>query len=166
MSSYSLKACEYYNFDGTGVFSAGGAFAIGQDMLTINDVNTAILVIAARGTVNPQEMIGDYFKGGEDDFLNAKVWHNVYDFEEKIWDGLDDYLAKYPVIKSKENLKILVTGHSLGGAAANMVGARFTNGVGSGEWWGSSVAKDDIYVYTYGAIEVLTTFTMAQTLYS
>lgn len=164
-SSYSLYACEYYNFDGAGLFSAGGAFAIGQDTLTINGVNTTVLVVAARGTINFQEMVGDLFKGGEVDFLNTKVWANVYDFEEKIWDGLNDYITRYPAITSKESLKILITGHSLGGAAANMFGARLTAGVGSNEWWGSKISKDDIYVYTFGAIKVLTTETNMRTGY-
>lgn len=156
-SEYSLYACEYYNFDGTSIFAGGGAFAIGQDTLTINNVNTTLLVIVARGTINAQEGIGDYFKGGEVDFLNTEVWRNAYDFEEKIWDGLMDYIEKFPVIRSKENLKILITGHSLGGAAANMIGARFTNGIGGDEWWSGHVTKDDVYVYTFGAIEVFST---------
>lgn len=156
-SSYGLYACEYYNFDGTGFLSAGGAFAIGQDVLTVNGVDTTILVIVARGTKNLQETIGDLFKGGEIGFLNTKVWNNVYDFEEKVWNGLNDYIEKYPAVQSVEHLKILITGHSLGGAAANMFGARLTHGIGGDEWWGDKVLKDDIYVYTFGAIKVLTT---------
>ena len=134
-SEYGLYACKYKYFDGNGIFSEGGAFAIGQDTLTVNGTNTTILVIAARGTINVQEAIGDYFHGGEDDFLGMKVYHNVYDFEEKIWKGIDEYITEYPAIKSTENLKILITGHSLGGAAANLVGARFTDGIGDSEWW-------------------------------
>lgn len=156
-SEYGLYACKYKYFDGNGIFSEGGAFAIGQDTLTVNGTNTTILVIAARGTINVQEAIGDYFHGGENDFLGMKVYHNVYDFEEKIWKGIDEYITEYPAIKSTENLKILITGHSLGGAAANLVGARFTDGIGDSEWWSDKVLQEDIYVYTYGAIKALTT---------
>ena len=156
-SEYGLYACKYKYFDGNGIFSEGGAFAIGQDTLTVIGTNTTILVIAARGTINVQEAIGDYFHGGENDFLGMKVYHNVYDFEEKIWKGIDEYITEYPAIKSTENLKILITGHSLGGAAANLVGARFTDGIGDSEWWSDKVLQEDIYVYTYGAIKALTT---------
>lgn len=125
--------------------------------MTVNGTNTTILVIAARGTINVREMIGDFAHGGEDDFHGMKVYHNVHDYEEKIWNGLDEYIAKYPAIKSAKNLKILITGHSLGGAAANLVGAKFMYGIGDSEWWSDKVLQEDIYVYTYGAIKALTT---------
>ena len=142
----------------------GGAFAIGHLACSINGTDTTILIITARGTKNISESLGDFFKGWPLDpnkvhpFLDRTVWDNVYDFEEQIWDGLNEYVNKlYPDVKSTQHLKILVTGHSLGGAAANMVGARLTAGIGSSEWWGDKAVQDDIYVYTFGAIEVLTT---------
>lgn len=167
-SSYDIYACETYYYTSNPKFgdleisAGGGAFAIGQDTLNIDGVDTTILIITARGTTTWGETFGDLWKGWYLDpnkvhsFLDRTVWDNVYDFEEKIWEGIDNYINKYPVIQSKENLKILITGHSLGGAAANMIGARFTNGVGSGEWWGDKLSKDDIYTYTFGAIKVLT----------
>lgn len=170
-SSYSIYACELYRYTNGPKFLnlelsfGGGAFAIGQDTLNIDGTDTTILIITARGTTTWGETFGDLCKGWYLDpekvhsFLGRNVWDNVYDFEELIWEGINDYINKYPAIKAKENLKILVTGHSLGGAAANMVGARLTNGIGSSEWWGDKITKDDIYVYTFGAIKVLTTNT-------
>lgn len=152
--SCGLYACEYKNFSFADWKSA--AYAIGQDTIAINGVDTTILVITARGTKNLAEGIGDLRKGGEIAFLGTQVWKNVYDFEEEIWNGLNDYIDKYPAIKSKQNLKILVNGHSLGGAAANLLGARFTHEVGGSDWWSDLVEKEDIYVYTFGAIKVLT----------
>ncbi len=157
-SAYSLYACEYHGFDGVNAYeSYGGAFAIGQDTLTIDGVDTTILVVTARGTKNLREGVGDIFKGGQAEILGTKVWYDVYDFYRKIWKAIDDYIMRYPAIQEKEDLKILITGHSLGGAAANLVGARFTDGVGKDGWWGRLVSKEDIYVYTFGAIKVLTT---------
>lgn len=149
LSDYRLYACEAYNYGDS------AAFVIGQDNLYINGRETTILVIVARGTQTIPEQIGDAFRGGEQPFLDQIVWNNVYDFEEKIWKELDSYIEKYPSLKTESDLKILVTGHSLGGAAANTIGARFTYGVGQGEWWSDKVSKDDIYVYTFGAIKVL-----------
>ncbi|MCI8785549.1 MAG: leucine-rich repeat protein [Eubacterium sp.] len=148
--SYGISDCECYNFDGS------AAFAIGQTALTIDGADATVLVITARGTKNFAETVGDLFKGGEVDFLGKRVWKNVHEFYQKIRDGLDDYIEKYPAIKTKEHLKILVNGHSLGGAAANMVGARLTNDEGiSGYMWRQYIGKEDIYVYTFGAIKVL-----------
>ena len=54
--------------------------------------------------------------------------------------------------------KLYLTGHSLGGAAANLLAARFTrfSELDGTEWWAQSTSKDDIYCYTFGAIDVLT----------
>lgn len=167
--SYDISYCKLSNYTSGSIFPdlelslGGGAFAIGQDTLNIGGVDTTVLIIAARGTTTWGEAIGDLWKGwyGDPDkvhqYLNRTVWDNVYDFEEILWEGIDTYLDEYLDIKTKENLKILITGHSLGGAAANMIGARFTSGVGGSEWWSDKVTKDDIYVYTFGAIKVLTT---------
>lgn len=149
LSGYRLYACESYNYGGS------AAFVIGQDNLYIDGRETTVLIIVARGTRTPQEALGDVAKGGEQSFLGHTIWDNVYDFEEKIWEGLNSYIEQYPAIKTVTDLKILVTGHSLGGAAANAVGARITDGVGKGEWWSDKVTRDDIYVYTFGAIKVL-----------
>lgn len=153
--SYNIYACETYYYDSGKVFG-GGAFAIGQDTLNIDGVDTRIVVITARGTKTFGETIGDLMKGGERDFLGERVWNNIYDFEEKIWEGLDEYIEKYPATVQTDNLKILITGHSLGGAAANLIGARLTSGFEIGTWE-NKFSKEDIYVYTFGAIKVLTT---------
>jgi len=156
---YALKS-EYYVTDETSGAKAlfgGGAFSIGQDTLYIDGVDTAVLVITVRGSVTPGEYVGDWLKGEEQSFLGRNVWNNVYDFEEKVWKGITDYTDQYPAIKTKENLKVLITGHSLGGAAACMVGARLTEEAENNGLWASNASKEDIYVYTFGAIKTLTT---------
>ena len=160
--SYNIYACEADYTNGIEIGDkewfklGGGAFAIGQDTLNIDGVDTRIVIITARSTKTLGEMIGDLMKGGERDFLGERVWNNIYDFEEKIWNGLDEYIEKYPATVQTDNLKILITGHSLGGAAANLIGAKLTGGFEIGAWE-NKLSKEDIYVYTFGAIKVLTT---------
>ncbi|MDE6420765.1 MAG: hypothetical protein K2K87_09590 [Lachnospiraceae bacterium] len=142
-------------------YGKSSAFAIGHDTLTIDGVDTTVLVIVARGTMTLTEGIGDLCKGWSwektHDFLGHAVWDNVYDFEELIWEELEHYWGSYPELAYEENLKILVTGHSLGGAAADMIAARLTEDSAWGTGWFGGVDKMNIYAYTFGAIKVLTT---------
>lgn len=150
---YGISDYKPYNYDGD------SAFVIGHDILYVNGINTTVLVIVARGTQTFNEGIGDWLKGypfnKTQDFLDQTVWDNVYDFEEQIWNGLNGYLSDHPELENADELKILVTGHSLGGAAANMIAARFTRFAEWGGWWSDAVDKEDIYAYTFGAIKVL-----------
>ena len=164
INNYLGQDCEMYgietgNYGNTlAIIPNSAAYAIAQSDLYIGDEYYKILVVVARGTINAFEGIGDVAKGGEQDFKGYSVWNNVNDFYKEIMDGIDAYVQKYPVIKSEDNLILLITGHSLGGAAANMVAARFDYGVDhGGEWWSNKLSKDDIYAYTFGAIKVLTT---------
>lgn len=151
--SYGISDCECYNFD------ESAAFAIGHKTMTVNGVETTVLVITARGTETNEEKIGDWLKGFPFDktreFLGQAVWTHVYEFEEKIAEGLNSYVVRYPNLEEADNLKILVTGHSLGGAAANMVATRFTRFAEWGGWWSEAAGKEDIYAYTFGAIKVI-----------
>ena len=151
--SYGISDCECYNFD------ESAAFAIGQKTMMINGVETTVLVITARGTETNEETIGDWLKGFPFDktreFLGQAVWTHVYEFEEKIAEGLNSYVVRHPNLEEADNLKILVTGHSLGGATANMVAARFTRFAEWGGWWSEAAGKEDIYAYTFGAIKVI-----------
>lgn len=159
-NQYGIGCIELY-YDGADDFTGGSAFAIGQGKISINEEDTLVLVITARGSNTVGEFIGDWLKGWiwekSHVFEGMAVWDNVYDFEENMWNGLDDYIKKYPAVTESENLKILVTGHSLGGAAACMVGARLNNGIGGNEWWSDKVRVEDIYVYTFGSIKIFVT---------
>lgn len=150
-SEYGISNCETYNYEYRGT----SAFAIGYDTLPIKGEDTMVLIIVARGTMRVEEMVGDVLKGEPQDFLDQTVCGNVYDFEEQIWDGIEEYLKKHPEPMNAERLKILITGHSLGGAAANMTAARFTRFAELDRWWSDLADKDDIYAYTFGAIKVL-----------
>lgn len=101
------------------------------------------------------KFVKEFDDAGKYKLIGKEVWHNVYDFEEKVWKGLDEYLDANPEVEKDKNLKILVTGHSLGGATANMIAARMDYLRNRGEWI-DTVKKKNIYCYTFGAIKVLT----------
>lgn len=102
-----------------------------------------------------KKLVKEFDTAGKYRMLGQEVFHNIYDFEEKVWEELNKYLDDNPDIEKDKNLKILVTGHSLGGATANLIAARMDYLRNRGEWVGTA-KKDNIYCYTFGAIKVLT----------
>lgn len=134
----------------------GGRFALGQSSLDINGEPWTILIVTTRGTQTWSEGIGDFFHGPTENLKGYEVSGNVYEYEEEVWRGINAYVAAYPILRDTDHLKVLITGHSLGGAAANLLGARFNCEVADGTLWNKSLRKEDIYVYTFGAIKTLT----------
>lgn len=143
-----------------GVF-ADGAFAIGQKILSIKEPeDTTLLVVVGRGTVNPQEAISDAIRiTGTHSFLNRKVDIDIMRFEYAMWDAVNEYLSNHTITTPK--VKVLVTGHSLGGAMANLFGAQMTNFYSYLPQLEGKMKKEDVYVYTFGAIKVLESSTNA-----
>ena len=138
-------------------YGGDSAYAIGYKSVN----NTTILTITARGTTTASEGIGDFFHGGDsgNDFPCGKIYHNVFEFEEQVWGGLNDYINNHSNIVSAENLKILITGHSLGGACASSLAARIDYYIDnfSNEYsWLKNISKNSVFAYTFGGIKTLT----------
>ncbi|MBQ9041673.1 MAG: hypothetical protein IJ111_02530 [Eggerthellaceae bacterium] len=162
-AQYGMSNVKDYNYTTgpLGKLVGGSACAIGYDVLSINGEPTTVVAITARGSVSAAELLGDYHSGeflGENrrDFYGNEVYQHVHEFYESLSSALDDYLSIHPEISNANRLVVFITGHSLGGAAANMLGAEFDMGANGGTWWSERLQPDDVYVYTFGAIKVLT----------
>lgn len=153
MAEYGLKDIRPVNYGDS------SAFAIGHREIEIYGDEVELLVIVCRGSITFSEYVGDLFKGfllqPVHDVLGYPVWDNVYDFEEQVWAGMEQYLLDYPEIFKANHLKVLITGHSLGGAAANVIGARLTDENRRGIKFADSMSQEDIYVYTFNAIKTV-----------
>ncbi len=133
-----------------------GVFAIGHYVLTMDSANdTTLLVVVGRGTMTPGEMRTDFFNTGNGSrFVAGKtVKQNISTYQRGMWLALEDYLRVHPVTTPK--VKMLITGHSLGGAMANLFGAKIIHDFDQIPWLNGKATQDDIYVYTFGAIKVL-----------
>ena len=141
-----------YFLDYNGSFCSSIAF----DSLNISGKKTNILIIAVRGTNgNLDEIKADRSSESANVFFGNTCYTAIYNFEERIMGNVASFLTTHKDLRNGP-LKIIVTGHSLGGAAANLIAARFTNFLNSGDaWWSDLLESEDIFAYTFGAIDSL-----------
>ena len=128
------------------------AFHVGIGYKTINTYGSPknLLVIACRGTGgdSPFEILGDFFKDAKHKpFENQDALFAPYKYWESIERDVKHFTAEHPEIYDYP-IVYLVTGHSLGGAAANLKGAQLTNE-------NRSRGRDRVFVYTFGAIKAI-----------
>ncbi len=109
--------------------------------------NTKILVMDARGTSTIEELIDDVSTQPDVDYDGIMVYTAADRFLRKIKENLDSFL------KEDQHYKILSTGHSLGGAAANLFAAVETQ-----------KGKSEVYCYTFGAIDSILSPVPGQTI--
>lgn len=128
-------------------------YAIAKRKIFVDGEIANLLIVVARGTKTDNEKLDDIFTQANSYFFGYNAYDIVFDFEkDKIMAGVNSFVANHPEIEQMP-LKVLITGHSLGGAAANLLGARFTKFSEDGSWWAPLLSKDDIYVYTFASID-------------
>ncbi|MBR5093983.1 MAG: hypothetical protein IK095_02705 [Oscillospiraceae bacterium] len=134
------------NYGFTNIYSDnyGGslAYTVATREATLGGGEDDILVVVARGSSNGYELFQDIWTGWGEVINGYQAYDIVRDFYKDIFDGIRK------VVKNDIEYKVLVTGHSLGGAAANLVGAKLTTG-----WYG----RDNVYCYTFGSIDSIHT---------
>ena len=160
LKDLGFDAWETYNYtsdDSLGTYTGANCFTIAHDTLRISGRETTVLVIVCRGTDESGERLGDWLKGTPFDktrkLEGIPVWTNIYDFYADVMKGLKDYRWKHSEVTNGDSLKVLITGHSLGGAAANLCGAKFDLTLDGDEWWSDRIEQSDVFVYTYAAIK-------------
>lgn len=140
----------YSNYGGGGtMFNSGSLqFTIGTKTFNADEnCNTDVLIVVAQGSKNIYELFQDMFTGNGSHRVNGYRTNDVvWDFYHDImWgkesDGVNGIMD---VIDLHKNYKVILTGHSLGGAAVNLVAAELTK---------TYFGRDNVYCYTFGAID-------------
>ena len=128
-------------------------FSVAEKELYIDGEKTIILMIVLRGTLTHDEKMGDHYTKADTDLpgLDCKAYGFVYKFADTVYHYLQTFVEDHPELNG-EKVKVLVTGHSLGGAGANLLGYFINNSIASGGWYNVH-DKEDVYVYTFGAID-------------
>ena len=102
-----------------------------------------LLVLTMRGT-RANDWATDAKYLGSEKFLGVDVNRGYYQFfERNVKIGLEEYMGRHKELQSGK-LKVLITGHSLGGSCANLMAAWMNK-----EY--SRVSADDVYAYTLAA---------------
>ena len=111
--------------------------------------NTDILVITAQGSPNPYEMIPEAVSKPDYDNKKAFGGHVPYGIVEEYYNAIVGDLQKF--VESGKKYKVLITGHGLAGAAANLVAANLSDG----RIEGVNTKRADVFCYTFGALRSL-----------
>ena len=128
------------------------AFSIASREIDVGGEKCDLVVITLRGTQEKWEAVKDGTCKDDKDFYGYKAWDWIYEFEEDVFAGLEDYYQDHADLGNRKT-KFLITGHSLGGAGANLVAAKLNLEVDSDNWYSKNTTLDDIYTYSFGAID-------------
>lgn len=137
---------ENYNYGGE------NAFSIAHLPMQLNEKETNLIFIVARGSQDPREYAGDRFMKANRTFLNDKAYDYVADFQTKIWEAMKRYANGHEDLYEKPRV-FFITGYSLGGATANLTAAMTNHPELGNSWIFQDTDPTRIFAYTYGAID-------------
>lgn len=141
---------ENYNYGGE------NAFSIAHLPMQLNEKETNLIFIVARGSQKLNEYIGDLTMKANRSFLNQSSYDYVTDFYEKIWNAMRSYANGHEDLYDIETPRVFfITGYSLGGAAANLTAAmaKYPGSDLGNSWIFLNTDPTRIFAYTYGAID-------------
>lgn len=137
---YGKKAVRKTNLD----IDVGTAFALGHKKIKDKSGKTfELIVVVCRGTEGKMEAFINDFLGAnlftKTDWLGIKTYYGFYFFAEEIRKGMVEYVNTLGG-KMESTAKFLICGHSLGGAAAQLIATSLQDG------------KKIAFCYTFGAL--------------
>lgn len=130
----------------------GNAYSIAHRPIRLNGEETNLIFIVVRGSVTVNEFIGDHYAEANRDVLGYTAYDYVEDFEKKVWEDVKKYANAHEDLYDKPRA-FFITGHSLGGATANLIAALANNPETGNSWIFMDTDVSRIFTYTYGAID-------------
>jgi hypothetical protein len=148
ISLYSYAKSEENESSVQDITTDDNTFAFSIAMKKMEDFDLVTIIL--RGTESFDEAVGDVSPGLNDKFYEYNSYHFFIRYKDDVIKALDDFLDKHSSDFSTGRVKFLISGHSLGGAAANLVAAELDNVPRMG------APSDDVYAFTFGALNSIT----------
>jgi len=142
-----FSGVEYYNYTNSGNYLTSGdhCFSIASRKMIIGGEENTVIAVVCRGTKSLGEFLG--YSDNEDSELfydKYNAWKQSYNFANEVDKQFWQYISDNDLWDSKIN--VLITGHSLGGAAANLFAASFKLSKQN------VIPIDNVYAFTFGAL--------------
>ncbi|MDE5558009.1 MAG: hypothetical protein K2J32_10045 [Ruminococcus sp.] len=108
-----------------------------------------LLAVTLKGNSGQSDFYSHIKKDFSQPFMNSMTNPDYYDFYIRVKNALDEYISNHSeILNSAQNrkLKVLISGHSIGGATASLLDA----GINSHDSI-LKISDDDVFVYTFGS---------------
>lgn len=108
-----------------------------------------LLAITLKGNSGQSDFYNDIQKDFSQPFMNSMTNPDYYNFYIIVKDSLDEYISNHSeILNSAQNgkLRVLISGHSIGGAVASLLGAGINNPDSM-----LKISPDNVFVYTFGS---------------
>ena len=103
-----------------GQFNTG--FTLGHRMMTINDEPRAVIVVVVRGSAS----FMDWVRNMQLSPFNHDIHYGFYGAAAEAQSLLQHYMERHGLLYTADSNMLLLTGHSLGGATANILARQLT----------------------------------------
>ena len=117
--------------------------------IELGDTTVVVVKLDGSGAVGSGQYVVSNFIGyygyavKSEPYCGYRVEAGYRSYADAVWETLSGLKDTF---EEKKNLKLLITGHSMGGAGANLLGVRFEE---EGQIRGRKIGKENIYVYTF-----------------
>lgn len=109
---------------------------------------TTILAVTLKGNSGKKDFYSQINKDFSQPFENSMTNPNYYDFYIQVKNAIDEYISVHDILNSAQNgkLKVLISGHGIGGAGAMLLGAEINSPESV-----LKISQKDVFVYTFGS---------------
>ncbi|MDE6035481.1 MAG: hypothetical protein K2G36_06185, partial [Ruminococcus sp.] len=111
--------------------------------------NITLLAVTLKGNSGQKDFYNQIKQPFSQPFMDTMTNPDYYNFCIRVKNSLDEYISEHKEILNSAqdgNLKVLVTGHSIGGAVADLLGKEINSPESV-----LKIPENDVFIYTFGS---------------